>query len=111
MQVDKVSSDEFNSFVTSNKAAAIYFSTPDCNVCKVLKPKFIEFLQTEFPLIKFLYVDVSLSKELSAQQNIFTVPTILFFFEGKEFFRKSRIVNFEELRDELARIYDIISNN
>ena len=108
MQTDKISVSEFHSFTSSNQATAVYFSTPDCNVCKVLKPKFIEFLQTEFPLIKFLYVDVSLSKELSAQQNIFAVPTILFFFDGKEFFRKSRIVNFEELREELDRIYKLL---
>ncbi|MCL4549689.1 MAG: thioredoxin family protein [Bacteroidetes bacterium] len=109
MQTDKITPSEFLSFTSSNRAAAVYFSTPDCNVCKVLKPKFIEFLQTEFPLIEFLYVDVSLSKELSAQQNIFAVPTILFFFDGKEFFRKSRIVNFEELREELDRIYKLLS--
>ncbi len=108
MQTDKITLSEFHSFTSSNQAAAVYFSTPDCNVCKVLKPKFIEFLQTDFPRIKFLYVDVSQSKELAAQQNIFAVPTILFFFDGKEFFRKSRIVNFEELRDELERIYKLI---
>ncbi len=109
MRSEQTTVDEFRSFVSSNSAVAVYFSTPDCNVCKVLKPKFIRFLETDFPLIKFLYVDVSLSKELSAQQNIFTVPTILFFFEGKEFFRKSRIINFDELREELDRIYKLLS--
>ena len=109
MRSKQTTPEELHLFISSNIAASVYFSTPDCNVCKVLKPKFIEFLQTEFPLIKFLYVDVSLSKELSAQQNIFAVPTILFFFDGKEFFRKSRIVNFEELREELDRIYKLLS--
>ena len=108
MQIDIFTSAEFNSFISSNKAAAIYFSTPDCNVCKVLKPKLIEMLAQDFPLINFSYVNCEEAKELAAQQNIFSVPTILFFFEGKEFIRKARYVNLDELKNELERIYSMI---
>lgn len=108
MQTDIFTSAEFNSFISSNKAAAIYFSTPDCNVCKVLKPKLIEMLNQNFPLINFAYVNCGEAKELAAQQNIFSVPTILFFFEGKEFIRKARYVNLDELEDELSRIYSML---
>ena len=74
-------------------------------MCKVLKPKLIEMLGQNFPLINFAYVNCEMSKELAAQQSIFSVPTILFFFEGKEFIRKGRFVNLDELRSELVRIY------
>ncbi len=104
MHTNLLTLDDFNSFISSNKAAAVYFSTPDCNVCKVLKPKLIEFLDQNFPLINFAYVDCGKAKELAAQQNIFSVPTILFFFEGKEYIRKARFVNFDELQSELERI-------
>ena len=108
MQTDLLTSAEFNSFVSSNKAAVVYFSTPQCNVCKVLKPKLIEMLAQNFPLMNFSYVNCEEAKELAAQQNIFSVPTILFFFEGKEFIRKARYVNLDELEDELSRIYSMI---
>lgn len=108
MMTDIFTSAEFNSFISSNKAAAIYFSTPDCNVCKVLKPKLIEMLAQDFPLMNFAYVNCKMSKELAAQQNIFSVPTILFFFERKEFIRKARFVNLDELKNELERIYSMI---
>jgi thioredoxin 1 len=108
MQTDFFTLDDFNSFISSNKAAAIYFSTPDCNVCKVLKPKLIELLNQNFPLMNFAYVDCSEAKELAAQQNIFSVPTILFFFEGEEYIRKARFVNLDELKSELNRIYLMI---
>ncbi len=65
-------------------------------------------LDQNFPLINFAYVNCEMSKELAAQQNIFSVPTILFFFEGKEFIRKARYVNLDELEDELNRIYSMI---
>lgn len=105
MQTDLFTLGDFHSFISSNKAAAIYFSTPDCNVCKVLKPKLIEMLNQNFPLINFAYVNCGKAKELAAQQSIFSVPTILFFFEGKEYIRKARFVNLGELKDELERIY------
>lgn len=105
MQIDIVTPEDFNNFIQSNKAAAAYFSTPDCNVCKVLKPKLIEFLSENFPLIKFGYVNTELSKETAAQNSVFTVPTILFFIEGKEYIRKARFVNFDELEEELSRVY------
>lgn len=104
MQTDIISLEDFNNFIQSNKAAVVYFSTPDCNVCKILKPKLIEFLSEKFPLVKFGYVNTELSKETAAQNGVFTVPTILFFIEGKEYIRKARFVNFDELEGELRRV-------
>ncbi|MBI1938647.1 MAG: thioredoxin family protein [Ignavibacteriales bacterium] len=108
MQTDIISIEDFSSFIQSNKAAVVYFSTPDCNVCKVLKPKLIEFLSENFPLIKFGYVNIDGLKETAAQKSVFTVPTILFFIEGKEYIRKARFVNFDELEGELRRVYSYL---
>lgn len=108
MQTDIISSEDFNNFIRTNKITVVYFSTPDCGVCKVLKPKLIEFLSEKFPLVKFGYVNIELSKETAAQNSVFTVPTILFFIEGKEYIRKARFVNFDELENELDRIYDLM---
>lgn len=111
MQTDINSLEQFNSFISSNKGAVVYFSTPDCNVCKVLKPKLIELIQNKFPQIKFGYTNITNSKELAAQSNVFSVPTILFFFEGKEFIRKARFVNFDDLKAEIARYYSLMFDN
>ena len=108
MQTDINSLNEFNLFVSENNAAAVYLSTPDCNVCKVLKPKVIEMIEQSFPEIKFGYVNINAAREVSAQNQIFSVPTILFYFEGKEYFRKARFVDIGELRSDLSRIYDIM---
>ena len=107
MQTEISSLEQFNIFISSNKGAVIYLSSPDCNVCKVLKPKLIELLETEFPNMSFIYLDVKNSKELAAQLNVFTVPTILLFFEGKEYIRKSRFVDLQELNCELDRLYNL----
>jgi len=104
---DIFTEEDFNKFISGNKGAVVYFSTPTCNVCKVLKPKIIELLNEKFPLMKFIYVDCDKSKELAAQNNIFAVPTILFFLDGKEILRKSRNVSLAELEFEIARPYSL----
>lgn len=102
--------EEYNDFIEKHPGAVVYFSTPECNVCKVLKPKLKELLSKEFPELKFGYVDCNKSKELAAQNQIFTVPTILFFFDSKELFRKSRNINLTILKEELSRPYSFFFN-
>lgn len=108
MQIDIYTEEEFNKFISENLGAVVYFSTPTCNVCKVLKPKLIELLESEFPLMKFGYVNCEKAKVLSAQNNVFAVPTILFFINGKEINRKSRNINLVVLEEELTRPYSFL---
>ena len=100
--------DEFHKTIETNDAALVYFSHEKCNVCKVLKPKIHELLEENFPKIKMFYADTELYPEIAAQNSIFTVPTIVIFFESKEFFRKSRNIGIEELRKEIERPYQIL---
>jgi thioredoxin-like negative regulator of GroEL len=100
--------ENFLEIAKSNKAVCFYLSTPECNVCKVLKPKVIEIIETEFPEINFCYVDLNESKEVSGQLSVFSVPTILVYFEGKETIRASRNMHIEELREQIDRYYKMI---
>lgn len=69
--------EEFQNFISQNKTALIYFSTPQCNICKVLKPKIIDLIKKQFPNIKLGYINSFEQKEIAAQNRIFTVPSIL----------------------------------
>lgn len=102
---------EFEEFIEHNEASLIYFSTPQCNVCKVLKPKIIEFINSEFPKVNLAYVDCEALKDVAAQNRIFAVPTIIVFLDGKEFVRKSRNINIPEFHSELERPYNLFFEN
>ncbi|MBE9468326.1 MAG: thioredoxin family protein [Bacteroidetes bacterium] len=99
---------DFNNTKSNSLAVLFYFSHDDCNVCKILKPKIYELLQNEFPKIKFRYVDIKKTPEVSAQNNIFTVPTLLIYFEGKEFVRRSRNIGITELKNLIERPYKMM---
>ncbi len=103
-----ISFENFLEITKSNKAVCFYLSTPECNVCKVLKPKVIEMIESDFSEINFCYVDLNEAKEISGQLSVFSVPTILVYFEGKETIRTSRNMHLEELREQIDRYYKMI---
>ncbi len=106
-----ISEEDYQIEVEQNEAVLFYFSHEQCNVCKVLKPKIAELIESDFPKIKLYYCDTVHSPELAAQNRIFTVPTIVVFFGGKEFLRKSRNMGIDELSDELKRPYEMVFNS
>lgn len=99
---------DFQEIVKNNIAVCFYLSTPECNVCKVLKPKVIEMIKTEFSQIHFYYIDLNEAKEVSGQLSVFAVPTILIYFDGKETIRASRNIHINELHKQIKRYYQMI---
>ncbi len=99
--------NEFNDYVKEKPAVLVYLSTETCSVCKILKPKVINLINTNFPKMDFLFIDCEKEKEIAAQNTVFTVPTILVYFDGKENIRKSRNVGIEQLNSEIERTYNL----
>ena len=98
---------EFLKLKEKEPALLAYFSTEACNVCKVLKPKVRELVENEFPKIKTIYVQTDKIPEAAAQNQVFAVPAILVFFDGREYIRKSRNIGIGELQQEIDRPYSM----
>ena len=94
--------------IETGKGVLLYFSSDSCSVCKVLKPKVAELLHEKFPLMRSLYVDTEKSPVISGQFRVFTIPTILIFFEGKEQVRYSRNISMHQLEASIERSYELV---
>ncbi len=99
---------ELQELITMEKGLLLYFSSDSCSVCKVLKPKVRDLLQEQFPEMISRYVDIEKSPVISGQFRIFTIPTILIFFEGKEQVRYSRNISMHQLEESISRPYGMI---
>jgi thioredoxin-like negative regulator of GroEL len=108
MFIEIQSFEEFLQLKDKETALLAYFSTESCNVCKVLKPKVADLIQTEFPKVKLIYIKSDILPEVAAQNQVFAAPTILIFFEGREYIRKSRNIGIGELQREIERPYLMI---
>lgn len=100
--------EEFQELKTKEEAVLAYFSTEACNVCKVLKPKVSELVLHEFPKIKLAYIPSDKLPDVAAQHRVFAAPTILVFFDGREYIRKSRNIGIGELEKEIRRPYSML---
>ncbi|HKK68328.1 MAG TPA: thioredoxin family protein [Bacteroidales bacterium] len=89
-------------------AVLLYFSHDECNVCKVLKPKVADMLESEYPKMEMHYVNTKGLPEAAGQHRVFSVPTILVFFDGGESLRFSRNMSTTELSDRIQRLYDMM---
>ncbi len=96
--------------IKENLAVMLYFSAPTCNVCHALKPKLLEAINTNFKTFEIVSIDVSQEQELAAHFNVFAIPTVLIFLDGREFIRKSRHMSVDELIREIKRPYDIMTS-
>ena len=91
--------------IATNEAVLLYFKNDNCGPCQVLRPKVEELIQSEFPKMKMLIVDSQKHPELNGHYAVFSNPTLLIFFESKEYLRKSKYISITELQGEIARLY------
>ena len=101
--------DDFAGWLRLQPLCAVYFSGPDCSVCAALKPKLFELLQHRFPKLVLAEVDCAVSPDLAAQQMVFTIPTLIVYFDGREAIRKVRSFSLGQLSGELERPYGIFT--
>ena len=103
-----LSISEFDRILAEHDAVLAYFSTDTCSVCHVLKPKVIEMVSEAFPKMKMVFIKSDKLPELAAQHRVFTAPTVVVFFAGRETIRKSRAFGVDELRSEIQRSYSLM---
>jgi len=102
--------DELNAKLQEEMAIVLYFSSPSCNVCHVLRPKLMQELEQAYPSIGRYHADIALTPEIAAQFQVFSAPTIIVFFEGKEFIRKGRAMSVDALLQEIKRPYELMTS-
>ncbi|MGE0052495.1 MAG: thioredoxin family protein [Arcobacter sp.] len=101
-------SEQIKDAINQNQVSLFYFSGENCSVCKVLKPKIEEEITKNFPKIKLYEIKTDIYKELTSQFTVFSIPTTIIFFEGKEFKRYGRTMSIPLFLEEIKRPYDLM---
>jgi len=99
---------EFQTILDEHPLTLLYFSTPTCNVCKVLRPRVEAFLKEEPPWY-FQYMNTDESMEIAGQNLIFAVPTLLLMADGREIARLSRHFGMHELEQPVKRYAELFN--
>lgn len=105
--MDDIDSNEsLNELIKEKDMLLVYFGNNTCGVCTDLKPKLVDILK-KYPKIHSVQVNVEDSIKLSASYDVFTIPVIILFIEGKEVIREARHIGVEDIDDKIARYYEL----
>lgn len=97
----------FRALLDEQDAVFAWFGGDHCNVCQVLRPQVFAMLEEAFPLLTLAYIDTARAAELAAQMGVFTIPSMIAYFDGRETLRRERNVSLGDLRTGLRRPYSL----
>ena len=103
-----IQAQELRDRVLSEPAILIYFKNDNCAPCLVLRPKVKELIEEFFPNIDMVVIDSVEQPEFAGEFQVYANPTLLVFFEGKEYIRKSKFVAIPQLKAEISRLYEMM---
>ncbi|MCP4438981.1 MAG: thioredoxin family protein [Aureispira sp.] len=91
-----------------NPNKVLYFHSDSCAVAGSVRSKIKELLDSKYPNLDLIEVNTAIQQELAASHQIFIVPSILVFFEGKEYFRFARHFSMSEIDSKIERVYNLL---
>ena len=100
--------ESIRSIVTEHPAVLVYFHSPVCVACGSLRPKVKQLISDDFPEMKYFEVNAAGQPGLASEVSVFSAPTILVFFDSKEYIRESKYISVSQLGEKIARYYNMI---
>lgn len=111
MQNEIQTLDQLNQHIVENPASMIYFYNDHCAPCLSLRPKVIKMIQDDFPKMELAFINSEKYPELPAQFQVFSNPTLITFFDGREYRRESKYISIPQLSEGIERPYRMIFEN
>ncbi len=98
---------EIEELIKKGDALILYFSSKNCSVCSVLKPKIESELSKVFPKIEFFEIDCDKNLDISSSFGVYSAATILFYLDGKEFLKEGRNISINSFINSIKRPYEM----
>lgn len=99
---------DFQRLIENEQALLIYFYNDNCAPCLSLRPKVVELVKEKFNKLKIVLSNSLTQPEVSAYYSAFNNPTLIIFFEGKEYRRESKYISIPQLEQSIERPYNML---
>jgi thioredoxin 1 len=100
--------EQVEKLVAEKPAVMVYFYNDNCAPCLSLRPKVIDLLDNSFEKMELAFVNSGINPEIPARYNAFTNPTLILFFDGREYRRESKYISIPQLAETIDRPYEMI---
>jgi thioredoxin len=103
MSIIELRNNQLDSFLENNKICVFDFYANWCGPCKILSP-ILEKLSNAFTNISFAKINVDSENELTQKFNIRSIPTLMFFKNGKLINQLTGFRTEQEMHDILKHL-------
>lgn len=103
--------EQVESLIGKESAVLLYFYSDNCAPCISLRPKVIEMVSEKFPNLSLGFVNAETYPEITARYGAFSFPTLITYFEGREFSRDSKYIAIPQLAESISRPYLMLFEN
>ncbi|OBX23594.1 MULTISPECIES: thioredoxin [Bizionia] len=98
---------DFNNTIETNKNVVLDFYADWCGPCQTLLPIVNKLAAELQDIVVIKKVNVDQDSELAAQFNVRSIPTLVFFNEGKVIDRHSGLLTETDLREKINQIQTV----
>ena len=93
----EINQEKFEKEVLNEKLVLVDFNATWCGPCRMLKPILEEFSETTS--VKVCSIDTDQNENLARNYNIYSIPCIILFENGKEVKRNVGLLSLDELKE------------
>ncbi len=103
MTVKDLKSEEFDDFVSEGNTIVDFWAAW-CGPCRIYKPIFHSAAESH-KNVKFASVDVDSETEIAQRFGVMSIPTTLFFKDGKLIDRKVGVMDEDEIASSFQELF------
>lgn len=99
--ITEINTQTQESMLDNSKLNILYFTTPTCPPCKLLRPILDEVSEEFSETVNVLKVDATILKDLVMEHNISSVPTLIYIKDKSIKDRSTGFLNKDKLVDKI----------
>lgn len=96
--------------IERDKLILFYFKGSQCSACLALYPKVKQMIR-KYPQVHLHVIQLDEEPELAAYLNIYSVPAVLLYVEGREYIREAGIFSVQTLEAKIKRLVNLINED
>lgn len=92
--------------IAVHRLCLFFIKSPDCGVCNVMLDK-VGRMAEHHPLLDAFYTDIIEEPLIAGRFLVYSGPTVLLLFDGKEVYRASGFIDVSDLERKIVQLEEL----
>lgn len=92
--------------IAVHRLSLFFIKAPDCGVCNVMLDK-VRSIVEKHPQLEAFYTDITEEPLIAGRFLVYSGPTVLLLFDGKEVYRASGFIDVSDLERKIVQLEEL----